>query len=95
MNLFTLLILLFSTAENVIKILIRNNNIKINNRYIYEIRIYKSLQNIAEIQFSRKYGREELNVEISEFKNIEVSLDLKSKREIMLAVFCDIDEIVL
>jgi len=95
MNLFILFTLLSSVIETVINISIRDFKIKINNRYIYTIKIYKSLESIAEVQFSPIYGFDEKDIEFSEFKNIDVELSLESKQEIITIIFGDNDDLII
>ncbi len=98
MKLYDLLLLLYATIEHVTTLKFVRNSIQINNRNVYELRIYRSM-NAVEVQFAKKYGSDEKDypIESVEKMNIEVVLDSHAKQEIIMVSLedGDIDEITI
>jgi hypothetical protein len=95
MKLYNLLILLLASVEHVTKILVERQRVFIGKKErAYDMRLYNGIPDKVEIQLSKTYGEEEVNLVFDKIKelDVEVALDSRAKHEIIMVNFRDSDQ---
>jgi len=95
MKLYNLLVLLYASVEHVTNILVQRQRVFIGEKeQAYDIRLYNGIPDKVEIQLSKTYGNDEVNLGFDRIKelDIEITLDSRAKHEIIMVNFWDSDQ---